>query len=1168
MAQRSLGVLTLDIVAKTGNFTSGMDKAERASRKAADGIGRSTSTAARGVKALGSQSQESAKDVLRMGSALSKVAGPIAAFLSVQQIGQSAEQWTNINNRLKLVTESAGELAQAQSDVFRIAQDGRAPLAETAELYQRIATNAEELKLSGKGVADIVDTISKTMAISGASTAAQQAALVQLGQAFASGVLRGEEFNSVMEQAPALAKAIADGMGISVGQLRGLAQDGKLTADVVVEALQRQASAVDEQFSQIAPTISAALTVAENSFTRLVGTMDQSLGASSGVASGILSVSGAMNTLADNAGLVDKALTVALAAAGGKVTASLVAMVKQLQESAATSKLAASAAVQKAAAEEKSALATLAAVKAEQAKAIEMVRAANIEAATAKAQQALEVARLKTVQQSMAAEMALEQARHKAQISDIGRQQSVARMAELRTAELAITRQLTAAESLLAKQTAVSSAQITAALEARRIATINLAAAQGSVVAASAASSAAMAASATAGTLAASAMAKAAAGGRAILGVLGGPIGLIATIALSAAAFIDFGDNAEDGFDRAGAAAENAARRAKNLSGAILSSDLRVNVDTSSYDSITQAIQKVTSDLEAAEKSLRDIESEFTSDVPLMPGVDRKTQQDVTEATAKVEAYRITLNKLNQALSSGRFSGVGDANKYLDSLVKQNQQMQNLSEKEQAILKLRELSIDQNSEIGKKIIEQASANDALRVSLDNSNVATDESSQKIKKLADEYSSFLDGYEKQIALLDINTEKETLLYEIQRGRLVGINAEQQKRLIALAEEIDATNDLKKSQEQANKVRAFKDSSDDETESAKQAYRLQLAAIGLGKKQADQVRDRIQLEQEFERKKSALLSQRNSGDINEDVYQKETAILDSALAERLKMQREYYGQLEVAQSNWLNGATEALADYSDAARDIAGQTYSLVSGALEEMTQGFADAAAQSILWGQDFDSAMKAVGRSILENVLSSLIEIGTRYAVNAALEIAGVQAVAGAKMAAAGQVAGAEVAATTAIVATKKATQAAAIPAIVANASAASLQAGISAFASTAAIPIVGPAAAPAAMAAAIAATSPLVASISSLAIAGMAHDGMDSIPKTGTWLLEKGERVTTAKTSAKLDRTLADVQRNLDRMPAGNRQVIQNFKIETPNSDSFRMSERQIMRRARQRIS
>src|SRR5690606_16283965 len=106
-----------------------------------------------------------------------------------------------------------------------------------------------------------------------------------------------------------------------------------------------------------------------------------------------------------------------------------------------------------------------------------------------------------------------------------------------------------------------------------------------------------------------------------------------------------------------------------------------------------------------------------------------------------------------------------------------------------------------------------------------------------------------------------------------------------------------------------------------------------------------------------------------------------------------------------------------------------------------------------------------------------------------------------------------------------KTTQASAATTIAANASAMSITAGINAFASAAAIPIVGWAAAPGAMAAALAVTGPMAVAAGTLALAGMAHDGIDSVPQTGTWLLQKGERVTTAQTSAKLDKTLDSIR-------------------------------------------
>lgn len=237
----------------------------------------------------------------------------IAAAFSAGKLISYADSWTNLNNRLKLVTDGAGEFQAAQTAVFNIAQNARAPLQATAELYQRIATNQDALGLSGQGVASIVDTISKTMAISGASTQAADAALVQLGQAFASGTLRGEELNSVMEQTPALAKAIADGLGIPIGELRALGATGQLTAQQVVSALQKMSGSVDSQFGKMQATVGQSFTVLENSVIAWVGRADEATGASKTLAEGILSLSRNLDSAAIVAG------GAALGALGGKL---------------------------------------------------------------------------------------------------------------------------------------------------------------------------------------------------------------------------------------------------------------------------------------------------------------------------------------------------------------------------------------------------------------------------------------------------------------------------------------------------------------------------------------------------------------------------------------------------------------------------------------------------------------------------------------------------------------------------------------------------------------------------------------------------------------------------------------------------------------------------------
>ena len=228
-------------------------------------------------------------------SAMKSLAVTLGAAFGVREVMQAAEAYTTISNRLSLVTKSSDELYAAQSDLFEIAQRTRSPLEATAEVYQRLAQNAGALGLSLSEVGDTTETINKLMVISGTSAQSAEAALTQLGQAFASGTLRGEELNSVMEQAPALAMAIAEGMGVTVGELRKLGEQGKITSLAVVDALKLQSDAVDKQFAQMAKTLGDAKTTIVNSFINIVGQMDRVTGASSAIADSIVSLSKAMD---------------------------------------------------------------------------------------------------------------------------------------------------------------------------------------------------------------------------------------------------------------------------------------------------------------------------------------------------------------------------------------------------------------------------------------------------------------------------------------------------------------------------------------------------------------------------------------------------------------------------------------------------------------------------------------------------------------------------------------------------------------------------------------------------------------------------------------------------------------------------------------------------------
>ena len=462
----------------------------------------------------------------------------VAAAFGVRELYQATEAYASIANRMRLVTESAVELRAAQDAVFQSAQTARQPLAATAELYQRIAANQKALNLSGKGVASITDTISKSLAISGASAASANAALIQLGQAFASGTLRGEELNSVMEQAPALSQAIAAGMGVTIGQLRSLGAEGKLTAEAVVKALQNQADAVDDKFSRIATTIGGSLQVAGNTLTRFVGELDQATGTTNAFANGVVSASRFVDKLTSDSGALSSTITavgVAMTVAAGRVAGGYAQQGAAALYAANANRVALNAAAATAKQDLISAQS-----KQVDARATLEVMTLNLSAAEAKVASdrvvmASEVSRIKMVQSALASELALEQQRMKSQISEAGRTATVARMVEIRGAQVLINKQVEASERTLAATTVASSAQVQAAYA-------KVTAAKVGVGETTAVVNAAVAASARA-TAAASTFAGA---GRAVLGLLGGPLGLVFTVGAVAASYFMFRDGANE----------------------------------------------------------------------------------------------------------------------------------------------------------------------------------------------------------------------------------------------------------------------------------------------------------------------------------------------------------------------------------------------------------------------------------------------------------------------------------------------------------------------------------------------------------------------------------------------------------------------------------------------
>ena len=221
----------------------------------------------------------------------------IAGF-GVNQLKGFADGYTEIQNKLRLVESASISSSKGLNNVFDIALKTNQSINATSGVYQRFAQNAETLKISQTQIASLTETVSKAVAVSGASAGAADAALTQFGQALGSGILRGDEFNSVMEQTPALAKAIATGLGVTTGELRNMAKEGKLTMDVLVPALERAKESVDDQFNTRILTISAAFENLNTSAIKWIGELDKSTGASEAFAKAINEIANHLTVVA------------------------------------------------------------------------------------------------------------------------------------------------------------------------------------------------------------------------------------------------------------------------------------------------------------------------------------------------------------------------------------------------------------------------------------------------------------------------------------------------------------------------------------------------------------------------------------------------------------------------------------------------------------------------------------------------------------------------------------------------------------------------------------------------------------------------------------------------------------------------------------------------------
>ena len=332
-------------------------------------LARTGDTAERSAQRVTSSYKTLSNTSNELATVTSRLDAAIVGMIGVDTISRVislSDSWTVLTNKLELARTGNETVADAQQRVFDIAQRSRTSLEATATLYSRLQRAMKNTGITGMELGRITETINKAMIVSGATSHEASAALIQFSQAMASGVLRGDEFRSVAEQAPRLTQIMSDSLGVTIGQLRELAYSGKLTSDVVIKSLSGAADTIDKEFSRTMPTFNQQWTVATNNLTKFMGESQKTQGAVAALGQTFVALSENLGTVVTVGSalatvITARIITAMLAKTKASIAAAKASQMEAAQTAATTAVMQSSIGVtaQKAAADRAASLAAL-----------------------------------------------------------------------------------------------------------------------------------------------------------------------------------------------------------------------------------------------------------------------------------------------------------------------------------------------------------------------------------------------------------------------------------------------------------------------------------------------------------------------------------------------------------------------------------------------------------------------------------------------------------------------------------------------------------------------------------------------------------------------------------------------------------------------------------------
>ncbi|GJB83942.1 phage tail tape measure protein [Aeromonas caviae] len=902
-------------------------------------IARAESTVAQGATAIDrglariDESFDRAGESAQSAGALIKNALAVAVgAASVRSIIDVADSYSQMSDRMGLATSSVNEYNLVQDRLLDTAKRTYRPLSEAQELYIRTADSLKSMGYNTSEALDVMDSFSFLLVTNSASTDKAASAIDAYSKALQTGKVEADGWQSILAAMPTIVDTLAKATGKSAEQIRSLGADGKLSLDILTEGLQKSAQANGELADSMGVAVRDALQNLSNAFTVYIGRLNETTDGTGILAQGISVIGDNFESLANIAGVV--------------AVGALAGYARSLAGSAAASLAATKSAISDAIARKAQATAVLLAAQAEQQKAQTAVFLAEKEAVAARGT---------AVQTQMSLQLA------------------EARMLETRATNAVAAAQATVSRASLGVMGVLGGPAGIAAL-AIGAATAFLTLRDNTSVL------------------------------EEKLGDLNDPI-----------------DKLVERFNKLNRATQSVTLRELKASIEDAESELTTAAGSIAFEfqsSLTNAglagasgfmggIAPLPAEFQAAMDIVKKASADQAAGMAVdwkevadrireVPGVTAEMADALEESGGAATEKAEVINRLKQAMAE--LTGETDANtkaerqnaaaraataqetqKYLDQQLKQLASAQDKTNTDAAKRYIAE-RVDLTESEKAAILSVAAARDAQKKADDDATKArrkgASEAEQSAKKQLKDFESTEEGYKRQIQLINTTGDKQKdatevakLSFELQEGKLGNLSKAQQKHLLELAAELDSLNKIKKANEDALKLSAFKAAQATGTQTAVNGYDQDLAGVGRGDKARDRMRADLALRQKYVEDLNSLNEQRNTGQISPELYQQETQVLADELNKRLAAQQNYFQRVDEAQSSWSNGATAALENYLDSAADVAGQTQELFTNAFSNLEDGIVQ-----------FIKTGKASFKDFADAIIEDLIRIQVRQA--------------------------------------------------------------------------------------------------------------------------------------------------------------------------------------------